>query len=47
MYKRDKCEVAWVETREPGIPPALFLLPHMLAPKAFLRNLQETEFENH
>lgn len=45
MYKRGKCEVARVETREPGIPPALFPLPHMLDPKALVRNLQETKFE--
>lgn len=47
MYKREKGEVAPVETRELGIPPALFPMLHMLAPQAFLRNLQEAKFENH
>lgn len=46
MYKRDKCEVERVG-KGGGILPALFPMPHMLVPGAFLRNLQEAEFEKH
>lgn len=46
MYKRDKCEVERVGKRG-GILPALFPTPHMLVPGAFLKNLQEAEFEKY